>query len=98
VEFAGPYQGIIGEENYRERLMPLIEKYLSSNQWRFVGVLNPEQMAAFYSNIDLLALPSLNSTEAFGLVQIEAMMNNVPVVASDLPGVRQPALIHKMGK
>jgi len=55
-------------------------------------------MAAFYSNIDLLALPSLNSTEAFGLVQIEAMMNNVPVVASDLPGVRQPALIHKMGK
>jgi len=25
VEFAGPYQGIIGEENYRERLMPLIE-------------------------------------------------------------------------
>jgi len=43
-------------------------------------------------------LPSLNSTEAFGLVQIEAMMNQIPVVASDLPGVRQPVMRHKMGK
>ena len=32
------------------------------------------------------------------MVQIEAMMNNVPCIASDLPGVRQPVLLHKMGK
>jgi len=42
-------------------------------------------------------MPSLNSTEAFGLVQIEAMMNGVPSVASNLPGVRQPATRHEMG-
>jgi glycosyltransferase involved in cell wall biosynthesis len=61
-------------------------------------MLNPEQMAAFYPNIDVLVLPSLNSTEAFGLVQIESMINGVPTVASDLPGVRQPVLRHGMGK
>jgi len=55
-------------------------------------------MARFYPNIDVLVLPSLNSTEAFGLVQIEAMMNDVPCVASDLPGVRQPVLRHHMGR
>jgi glycosyltransferase involved in cell wall biosynthesis len=55
-------------------------------------------MATFYPNIDLLVLPSLNSTEAFGLVQIEAMMNGVPCVASDLPGVRQPIRNHEMGR
>jgi len=43
-------------------------------------------------------LPSLNSTEAFGLVQIEAMMNGVPSIASNLPGVRQPVKMHEMGK
>jgi glycosyltransferase involved in cell wall biosynthesis len=48
------------------------------------------EMAKFYPNLDVLVLPSLNSTEAFGLVQIEAMMNRVPSVASNLPGVRQP--------
>ncbi len=55
-------------------------------------------MAMFYPNLDVLVLPSLNSTEAFGLVQIEAMINNVPCVASNLPGVRQPVLTHKMGE
>ena len=43
-------------------------------------------------------MPSLNSTEAFGLVQIEAMMNGVPSVPSALPGVRQPVSMHGMGE
>jgi glycosyltransferase involved in cell wall biosynthesis len=46
----------------------------------------------------VLTVPSLNSTEAFGLVQIEAMMNGVPCVPSALPGVRQPVLMHGMGR
>jgi glycosyltransferase involved in cell wall biosynthesis len=98
VQFAGPYQNIIGEEAYYQRLFPVINKYQSEGRWKFLGTLSPEKMAAFYPNIDVLVLPSLNSTEAFGLVQIEAMMNGVPCIASDLPGVRQPATIHQMGK
>ena len=86
VEFAGPYQNIIGEEQYINRLMPRIQKYIEEDHWRFVGVLNPAQMATYYPNIDVLTLPSLNATEAFGLVQIEAMMNGKPSIASSLPG------------
>jgi glycogen synthase len=55
-------------------------------------------MSALYPNLDVLTVPSLNSTEAFGLVQIEAMMNGVPCVASALPGVRQPVSMHGMGR
>jgi glycosyltransferase involved in cell wall biosynthesis len=55
-------------------------------------------MPSFYSNIDVLLVPSTNSTETFGLVQIEAMMNGKPAVASNLPGVRQPAAMTGMGK
>jgi glycosyltransferase involved in cell wall biosynthesis len=98
VLFAGPHKNILGEEQYERRLMPVIEQYQQQGHWKFVGVLNPCQMATFYPNIDALVLPSLNSTEAFGLVQIEAMTNGKPCVASSLPGVRQPVLQHEMGK
>jgi glycosyltransferase involved in cell wall biosynthesis len=98
VQFAGPYKNIVGEEAYFRRLEPLINTHIKQGHWKFLGTLNPEKMSAFYPNIDVLVLPSLNSTEAFGLVQIEAMMNGVPVVASELPGVRQPVLQHRMGR
>lgn len=98
VLFAGQYQDVMGEQVYAERLMPRIRAYQDGGHWKFLGVLNPEQMAAFYPNLDALVVPSLNSTEAFGLVQIEAMLNNVPCVASALPGVRQPVWMHSMGE
>lgn len=97
VLYAGQYKDVLGEEEYAERLFPIIEGYRERGQWKFVGILDPDQMAAFYPNLDVLVIPSLNSTESFGLVQIEAMMNGVPVVASDLPGVRQPVAITGMG-
>lgn len=98
VQFAGPYQNIMGEESYFARLAPQIEDLQARGVWKFVGLLNPQQLAAYYPNLDLHVLPSLNSTEAFGLVQIEAMMNGVPSIASNLPGVRQPVKLHEMGK
>jgi glycosyltransferase involved in cell wall biosynthesis len=98
VLYAGQYQDVMGEEVYLKRLSPLIEMYQVKGQWKFLGVLNPAQMAAFYPNLDVLVVPSLNSTETFGLVQIEAMINGVPSVASNLPGVRQPPQMTGMGK
>jgi glycosyltransferase involved in cell wall biosynthesis len=98
VLFAGQYQNVMGEQAYADRLMPRIEKYDEMGCWKFLGNLSQKQLAAFYPNMDVLVVPSLNSTEAFGLVQVEAMMNNVPCVASALPGVRRPVQMHNMGK
>jgi glycosyltransferase involved in cell wall biosynthesis len=97
VLFAGEYEDVMGEHAYAARLMPRIREYEADGHWKFLGILNPQQMAAFYPNLDVITVPSLNSTEAFGLVQIEAMMNGVPSVPSALPGVRQPVLMHGMG-
>jgi glycosyltransferase involved in cell wall biosynthesis len=97
VLFAGQYEDVMGEQHYYDRLAPTIDELGRGGHWRFLGTLTPEQMAAYYPNLDLLVVPSLNSTESFGLVQIEAMMNGVPVVASNLPGVRQPVKITGMG-
>jgi glycosyltransferase involved in cell wall biosynthesis len=97
VLFAGTYQYVMGEQAYSDRLMPRIREYEINGNWKFLGNLDPVEMAAYYPNLDVITVPSLNSTEAFGLVQIEAMMNGVPSVPSALPGVRQPVKMHNMG-
>lgn len=98
VLFAGQYLNVLGEDDYASRLFPRIEEYIHQGHWKWLGVLNQEEMAAFYPNLDVLTVPSLNSTESFGLVQIEAMMNGVPVAVSNLPGVRQPVKTSGMGE
>jgi len=98
VLYAGQYQNVMGEEVYFERLAPRIREYQARGQWKFLGVLPPAQMSVYYPNLDVLVVPSLNSTETFGLVQIEAMMRGVPTVASNLPGVRQPPRMTGMGE
>ncbi len=98
VQFVGAYKNVVGEEAYFSRLYPRIQEYEKAGNWKFLGFIPDADMPAFFSNLDVLALPSLNSTESFGIVQIEAMTKGVPTVASDIPGVRQPVKMHSMGK
>ena len=91
---AGPLDPV-GEEEYREKILTLVEKH--KDNVVFLGSLNQKEMGAFYASIDMLVLPSINSTEAFGMVQVEAMMIGMPVIASDLPGVRVPIQETGMG-
>ncbi|MEI6777566.1 MAG: glycosyltransferase family 4 protein, partial [Chloroflexales bacterium] len=96
VLFAGPYENVLGEEAYARHLAPLFERF--RNHWTFLGTLGPSDMATFFPNLDMIIVPSLNSTETFGLVQVEAMLCGTPSVASALPGVRQPVIQTGMGE
>ncbi len=93
---AGPYEDIIGEEAYAARLAPLFRRY--KEHYYLLGTLYDDELTAFYKSLDVLCICSLNSTESFGLVQIEAMRNGVPVAACNLPGVRQPVTMTGMGE
>ena len=97
VLFVGQYQDVMGEEQYAARLAPLIDE-LGPGHWTFLGILDPMELAVFYHICAVTVLPSINRTESFGMVQIESMMCGTPVIATDLPGVRQPVLTTGMGK
>jgi glycosyltransferase involved in cell wall biosynthesis len=92
---AGPREAI-GESAYMQRLERLIDGH--SERYAFVGTLNAEQMAVFFAACDVHVLPSINNTETFGLVQIEAALSGTPTVASALPGVRMPTQMTGMGR
>jgi len=97
VLFAGQYQDVMGEEAYYRRIMACVEE-LGADHWEWLGVLSQAAMPAFFASCGVLVVPSLNSTETFGLVQVEAMLCGTPSIASDLPGVRQPPRMTGMGE
>ena len=98
VLYAGQHLDVMGEAAYFERLLPLIQSYQANSAWKFLGLLTPAEMSLYYHCLDVLVVPSLNSTETFGLVQIEAMIQGTPTVASNLPGVRVPPRLTGMGE
>ncbi len=95
VLYVGQYRDVMGEDAYARRLGPIIEAL--GKHWLFLGVLRDEEMGAFYRLCDVTVLPSHNSTESFGMVQVESMACGTPVVASDMPGIRQPVAMTGMG-
>jgi glycosyltransferase involved in cell wall biosynthesis len=94
--FTGDRRMVVGEERYWERMQPLVAA--ADDRCEFLGQLDWREMAAFYGACDATVLPSVNSTEAFGLAQVESMLCGTPVVASDLPGVRVPLRSTGMGR
>lgn len=94
--FAGQSKSVVGEWRYLQKLAPLLKEL--EQHIVFLGLLTQAGLARFYKTIDVLVVSSINSTESFGLVQVEAMLCGTPVVATNLPGVRQPVQITGMGK
>lgn len=95
IVLAGPYKEVIGE-SYFSDINYLIKKY--KKYLIFLGGIEQENMSSFYNLCDVLVLPSDDRLESFGLVQVEAMLQGCPVVASNLPGVRVPIELTGMGK
>ncbi len=96
VVHAGQYQDVMGEEAYAKMLAPLIADL--GDHWQFLGLIPDEELAAFFHLCDLITIPSTNSTESFGMVQVEGMTCGTPAVSSDMPGLRRPVLETGMGK
>jgi len=76
---------IVGDGKRRHRLEALSHKLGVVQKVRFVGQLPSDELERYYARCDLLVLPSVERSEAFGIVQLEAMAHGKPVVNTDLP-------------
>lgn len=88
---------IAGEGDKRADYETLAEQLHLSRKVRFAGKLSEADLIRTYQKADLFILPSINSNEAFGIVLIEALACGVPVMASNLPGVRSVFTDHEEG-
>ena len=76
---------IVGEGPLEGALRALVIEKRLSERVLFAGRVSDADLPAFYQACDILVLPSIARTEAFGVVQIEAMAAGRPVVSTDLP-------------
>lgn len=79
---------IVGDGDLRGVYEASVKDLGLQEQVHFSGKLDESGLVVAYQQADVTVLPSIDRSEAFGLVLLESMACGTPVIASDLPGVR----------
>ncbi len=77
---------IVGDGNLRAHLQTEIRQKGLENRVLLRGGLSNVMLQALFATCHVFCLPSLERTEAFGVVLLEAMRYGKPIVVSDIPG------------
>ena len=77
---------IVGTGELAETLRKRSERLGLTDQVKFKGAVSEEQLEGMLSKADALCLPSIERTEAFGVVLLEAMRQGIPCVVTDVEG------------
>ncbi len=77
---------LVGEGQQEEMLRSMIAVLNLADRVQMLGHIADAQAQALLATCDVLCLPSIERTEAFGLVLLEAMRYGRAVIASDIPG------------
>ena len=89
---------IIGKGILEEELKQKCRDAGMESQVEFLGQVSDEQLRTCYETADVFVLPSTERSEAFGLVQLEAMAYGLPVINTNLKsGVPQVSLHGQTG-
>lgn len=75
---------IVGEGTLRKALQEQTKKLNLEKRVFFLGKIEDEKLFQEYASCDVLVLPSVEKSEAFGLVQLEAMAFGKPVINTKL--------------
>lgn len=76
---------IIGEGKLEKKYRRIIAENNLQDRVTILKSIPFTELKAFYALCSIFVLPSVSNNEAFGLVQLEAMFFNKPVVSTDLP-------------
>lgn len=76
---------IVGSGPLEDNLKKIASDNNISDKIEFLGSVSEERLCKAFEECDVFVLPSVVKSEAFGLVQIEAMAYGKPVINTSLP-------------
>ncbi|MFJ5980079.1 glycosyltransferase [Enterobacter cancerogenus] len=75
-----------GNGEDKPKLLEKIKNQNLQDKVIMVGFINDCDLASYFVACDAFCLPSIEKSEAFGVVQLEAFLFNKPVVSCSIPG------------
>jgi len=76
---------LAGTGELENQLKEYAKSHGLENKVHFLGFLPDKQLKQAYADCDIFVLPSVVKSEAFGIVQLEAMIYGKPVINTSLP-------------
>ncbi|MCK5719587.1 MAG: glycosyltransferase [Thiomargarita sp.] len=77
---------IVGKGELYQSLQQLITELNLENRVKLLGFCDDEQLVSLLTSCDVFCLASIERTEAFGVVLLEAMYYGKAIIATDIPG------------
>ncbi len=85
-ELPDNYQVLIGGKgDLYQKLEQQIQRNKLENKVKLVGNIPADEISAYFELCDIYCMPSCERSEAFGIVQIEAMSFGKPIISTDIP-------------
>lgn len=75
---------IVGMGPEKERLKKIVDLLKLNQKVFFIGYVSNEELPFYYHACNVFCLPSIAKSEAFGIVQLEAMACGKPVVSTEI--------------
>ena len=76
---------VVGDGPLMDNLLGEVQEYGVQDRIHFLGYVEDDEMHALLAACNLFVMSSVMKTEAFGIVQIEAMSLGKPVIATKIP-------------
>ncbi|BCS89476.1 hypothetical protein PSDVSF_27180 [Pseudodesulfovibrio sediminis] len=77
---------IAGDGSRRWDLLREIDRLALSDRVHLPGAVSDSQLRQYYKQASLFCLPSVDRSEAFGVVLLEAMRYGLPLISTAIPG------------
>ena len=88
---------IYGKGELKNKLEDLTKELQIEDKVIFKGYISNEDVPKALNEMDIFVVPSILNSESFGVVAVEAMACEVPVIVSDVDGLKEVVVNNETG-